>query len=137
MKNYAIVIGALALAVVAALRMINVRVAKAPGPSLSGPVSLEAQIDQKVSGLGVDITPLAVLQDSRCPVDVQCIQAGTVKIRARLVGGLGTAMQEFTIGQPITTETEVVTLTAVSPQPKAGIKIPDSKYVFRFEITKR
>ena len=137
MKNYAVVIGAIALAIVVALWVVNARVAKAPGPSLIGPVSLEAQIDQKVSGLGVDITPLAVLQDSRCPVDVQCIQAGTVKIRARLVGGLGTAMQEFTIGQPITTETEVVTLTAVSPQPKAGIKIPDSKYVFRFEITKR
>ncbi len=137
MKNYAVVIGAIALAIVVALWVVNARVAKAPGPSLIGPVSLEARIDQKVSGLGVDITPLAVLQDSRCPVDVQCIQAGTVKIRARLVGGLGTAMQEFTIGQPITTETEMVTLTAVSPQPKAGIKIPDSEYVFRFEVTKR
>lgn len=103
----------------------------------TGSISLEAHIGQTVSGLGVNITPLAVLQDSRCPIDVQCIQAGTVKMQARLVSGLGTGTQEFTIGQPILTEAETITLADVSPQPTAGVKIKDSDYIFRFEIAKR
>jgi hypothetical protein len=166
MKNYALIIGVLALVVGGGSWAIYTRVAQAPGggkactmeaklcpdgsavgrtgpncefaecPS-GGSISLEARIGQEVSGLDVSIMPLAVLQDSRCPIDVQCIQAGTVKMRARLTSGLGTATQEFTIGQPITTEAETVTLTDVSPQPTAGIKIKDSEYVFRFEVAKR
>ena len=70
-------------------------------------------------------------------MDVVCIQAGTVTVRARLVSDLGTSTPEFTIDKPITTEAETVTLVEVTPQPKAGIKIKESAYVFRFEITER
>jgi hypothetical protein len=101
------------------------------------PVSLEVRIGEEVSGLGVNIAPLKVLQDSRCPVDVVCIQAGTVTVRARLVSDLGTSTPEFTIDKPITTEAETVTLVEVTPQPKAGIKIKESAYVFRFEVIER
>lgn len=116
----------------------NCEFAQCPTPTTTtGPVSLQARIDQEVNGLGVRITPLEVLEDSRCPIDVQCIQAGTVRIKARLVSGLGTVTQEFKLGQPITTEAEEVTLTDVSPAPKAGVKIQDSAYVFTFTIAKR
>ena len=114
----------------------NCEFAECPAPR--GPVTLTARIGQEVSGLGVNITPLAVIEDSRCPVDVMCIQAGRVRIQARLVSGLGTAMQEFTLdGEPITTEAEIVALVDTAPQPKAGIRIPDAEYVFQFEVTKR
>jgi hypothetical protein len=165
MKKYAIIVGVVVLVVLGGLWTVNVRTAQAPGgiactmeakicpdgsavgrtgpncefaacPS-NGSVILEARIGQEVSGLDVRIIPLEVLEDSRCPIDVVCIQAGTVRVRARLISGLGEARQEFKIGQPITTEAETVTLTEVSPQPKAGVKIKDSEYVFRFEVTKR
>ena len=58
-------------------------------------------------------------------------------MQARLSSGLGTAMQTFTLGQPITTEAETVTLTTVLPLPKAGVKINESEYIFTFEIAKR
>lgn len=102
-----------------------------------GPVTLGIKMGQEVSDLGVSITPLKVLEDSRCPIDVTCIQAGTVRIQARLVSGLGEARQEFKLGQPITTEAEEVTLIDVSPKPKAGMTIADGEYLFRFEIEKR
>lgn len=101
------------------------------------PVSVEAALGETVNGLGVSITPLAVVEDSRCPADVQCIQAGTVRLSARVVSGLGTSTPEFKLGQPITTETESITLTAVAPQSMAGVAIPDTAYVFTFEVTKR
>lgn len=104
----------------------------------AGPISLAAHLNETVSGLDVSITPLAVLEDSRCPVDVQCIQAGTVRIRARLLSGLGEAMQEFKLGQAVTTEAESITLTSVTPtDKKAGVAVKDSEYVFTFEIAKR
>ncbi len=165
MKRYAVIIVVVVLGIVAGLWMVNVRVAKAPtdgkacteeakicpdgsavgrtGPNCEfaecptiGPATLEARIGQEVSSLGVRIVPIEVVEDSRCPIDVTCIQVGTVRIRARLISGLGETVQEFKIGQSITTEAEEITLTEVSPSPEAGIKIKDSDYLFRFEITK-
>ncbi len=138
MRNYGIAIGAIVLVAAAAFWVMNVRVAEAPSEVTSNsPVLLDARIGQEVSGLDVSITPLAVLQDSRCPVGVQCIWAGTVKIKARLISGLGIATQEFILGEPITTEAEMITLQSVSPAPTAGVPISEGDYVFQFEITKR
>ncbi len=106
-------------------------------PPDSGPTALRASIGQQVSALDVSITPLTVLQDSRCPAGVQCIWAGTVKLTARLSSGLGTATQEFTLGEPITTEAEMITLKEVFPSPTAGVTIPEGDYVFQFEVAKR
>lgn len=106
-----------------------------PPPEEWGPQT--ARIGQEISVLGVRITPLKVLEDSRCPIDVQCIQAGTVRLQTRLVSGLGTAQQEFKLGQVITTEAEEVTLVQVLPAPKAGVKIAEGDYVFTFKVTKR
>ncbi|MDO8407614.1 MAG: hypothetical protein Q7S95_00040, partial [bacterium] len=79
-------------------------------PVANGPITLEARVGEELSGLDENVTPLTVIQDSRCPVGVQCVWAGTVKLRARVVSGLGTSTPEFEIGQPITTEAETVTL---------------------------
>jgi hypothetical protein len=103
----------------------------------TGPVTISAKIGQTATALGVTLIPLNVLEDSRCPVDVQCIQAGTVRMQARLGAGMGTSTQEFKLGQPITTETETVTLTEVTPVKRAGTSIGTGDYVFTFEIAKR
>ena len=106
-------------------------------PLSGGTVSVETRIGKEVSGLGVRITPLAIVEDSRCPIDVMCIQAGTVRVRALLSSGLGEATQEFKLGQTITTEAERITLTEVFPQRMAGTMVRDGEYVFQFEIAKR
>ncbi len=111
--------------------------AECPVTGLPKPSAITARIGQEVSALGVRITPLKVLEDSRCPIDVQCIQAGTVRLQANLVSGLGTAQQEFKLGQMVTTETEEVRLADVQPAPKAGVKIASADYVFTFTVTKR
>ena len=165
MKTHILIIGVVALALAAALWAVNTDVVKAPGPQActleakicpdgsavgrtgpncefaacpsGGPVVRDARIGEEVGDLDVSITPLEVLEDSRCPLDVVCIQAGTVRMRARLVSGLGTARQEFKLGEPITTEAERVTLTDVFPAPVSTAEIKDGDYVFRFTIEKR
>lgn len=98
---------------------------------------IRTRIDQGASALGVKIIPLEVIEDSRCPVNADCIQAGTVRIRASLQSGLGTADQMFELNTPITTETEEVTLVQVDPAPQAGMQIDTSEYIFHFEVKDR
>lgn len=101
-------------------------------------VYLDVSLGETIAAYGVRLTPEVVLEDSRCPSDVQCVWAGTVRLEARLEGGLGVTIQEFTLGTPITTEAEVVTLVSVEPYPTApGGAISPEEYRFRFEITKR
>lgn len=99
--------------------------------------TVTAKIGQTVSVLGVSITPLEIVDDSRCPEDVQCIWAGTTHVRAKLVSGMGESEVTFEIGQSITTEAEFVTLTSVNPAPKAGVTISPADYRLTFEVAKR
>ncbi len=83
------------------------------------------------------LTPRELLEDSRCPSDVQCIQAGTVRVRTSLTSRLGTADQVFTLNQPITTEAEEVTLVEVKPGKVSTITVKESDYRFVFSVRKR
>ena len=97
----------------------------------------EARIGQGGSAFGVTVVPETVLEDSRCPVDVTCIQAGTVRLRAELVSALGKGKQIFILGEPVTTEAEEVTLLRVNPEPRAGAPADPDDYRFVFEVKKR
>jgi len=98
---------------------------------------IETHIDQAGGALDVQVTPVAVIEDSRCPLDVQCIQAGTVRVRATLQSGLGSGTETFELNKPITTEAEEVTLVSVSPMPEAGVTIDEKDYIFIFQVKKR
>ena len=98
---------------------------------------IETRINQAAAALGVRIRPLVVLEDSRCPAEVQCIWAGTVRVKALITSALGEAEMNFTLNQPVTTEAGEVTLMTVEPEPRAGVKIFPGDYRFTFQIKKR
>lgn len=100
-------------------------------------ITLEARLGETVSAFGVVITPEVLLEDSRCPTDVVCIQAGTVRVRAALMSGMGNAVQEFKLGETYTTEAENVTLSAVTPAPLSTSSIEESEYQFTFVVEAR
>ena len=83
------------------------------------------------------ITPLEIVEESRCPIDAICIQAGTIRIKARIESGSGTGVTEFKIGVPITTEAETITLVEAQPSPKASDPAPHSAYRFTFTVESR
>ena len=99
--------------------------------------TVAVKIGESKNILGISIAPQEVLEDSRCPNDVQCIQAGTVRLRTLLGSGMGTAPQIFTLGKIITTETEEIMLAEVMPAPTAGKTIEPGEYQFTFKIKKR
>ena len=88
--------------------------------------TFKIKIGQTMTSLGVKITPLLIVEDSRCPSDVQCIQSG-----------LGTATQIFKLNEPITTEAESVELIGVSPDKVSTVQVQPGDYEFVFEIKKR
>ncbi len=97
----------------------------------------QPRIGETTSILGVSITPNEVLEDSRCPINVTCVWAGTVRISATLVSGLGKSTQEFSLGEPVTTEAEEITLVRVDPVAYTDADIEASEYSFFFKVSKR
>ena len=53
-------------------------------PSTAGSTAVLAHINRETQTPFVSITPLEVLEDSRCPGNAVCIQMGTVKLSARI-----------------------------------------------------
>ena len=79
-----------------------------------------------------------VIQDSRCPVDVVCVQEGSATLRFSLIepnGNLFTVILE-TGGLPYSIEGLTFRLISVDPQPHAGQFLDPAKYNATVEITR-
>ncbi len=98
---------------------------------------VEVKMGQTGTAFNVSLKPLEILEESRCPSDVQCIQAGTVRVKVLFSSDLGTAPQEFALDRSVSTESELVKLVEVRPYPSSVARIAQGDYVFVFEVKKR
>ena len=103
----------------------------------SSPTTVDAKINKKVAAGSLSLTVQEVVEDSRCPTDVQCIQAGTVRVKVLLASGLGEGSITMTLNTPITTEAEEITLMSVAPTKLSTHQITPTEYTFTFKIVKR
>ena len=100
------------------------------------PGTVTARLNEEVQIGDLRVKPLAVLEDSRCPVDVTCIWAGRVRLRVA-VSGAGEPVME--IGQPVAVAGgRRLTLVAVAPlnwaHPPAGTD-PNAPKRFAFRLS--
>jgi hypothetical protein len=106
-----------------------------PTPVSTSATSTPIAIGKSATVRGTTIGVLELVEDSRCPVDVQCIQAGTVRVRVAI-----DAMNRdfiFTLGQLQVVGTSAITLVAVNPIEKNSKKVvPLSDYRFTFTVYK-
>jgi len=91
-----------------------------------------ARIGQAVTRDGLTIVPLAMVEDSRCPQGVACIQAGTVRIAADVAG----SRTELTLDQPVAAGGGTVTLVEVYPRPRAETRYYPDEYRFGFRVAR-
>ena len=91
-----------------------------------------ARIGQTVTRGGVAIMPLAVVEDSRCPTNVTCIRAGTVRLTAE-VNGVRT---ELALDRPEALAGGTVTLVEVYPQRRTDTTYYPDEYRFGFRVGK-
>lgn len=90
-----------------------------------------ARIGETVRVHGIRVTPLRVIEDSRCPQNARCIRAGRVRISARVAG----TVRELTLGEPLAVRGGAIRLGAVVPQRTTLQRaIPPRSYRFGFEF---
>ena len=77
------------------------------------------------------VTPAQVIEDSRCPADVQCIWAGRLVLRARIAGTGWSETRDLVLGEPQAVGDGRITLVSAQPQPIAGVE--RGPYLFGFE----
>jgi len=83
---------------------------------------------------GARITPLAVVEDSRCPAGVQCVHAGTVRVITRISAASGKDEPVLALGQPRRVRELWVTLLGACPTPRVGVRMGAAEYRLSFAL---
>ena len=78
---------------------------------------------------GLTVRPLAVIEDSRCPLLVRCVWAGRVRISAQVSGE---GVRELTLGESLTVSSGTLTLVDVRPSKRTPEAIAPREYQFTF-----
>lgn len=111
----------------------------APFAPLPGdiPGASYARIGESVYVDGPKVTPLEVLEDSRCPTDVQCIQAGQVRLKVRIDLGSGSQTRIFTFPGKDGSNTQQIAdgameLISVTPERTSSEALALANYRFGF-----
>lgn len=95
----------------------------------------EAALGETVLMTGLHITPLAVLEDSRCPAAVQCIQAGRLRLSARVElfdARKKSVLRKEEIFELPDPSAECLSLVDALPVRQGEEAIPAAAYRFRF-----
>lgn len=99
-------------------------------------LSAELRLGMTKSVPGVEITPLQILSDSRCPVDVTCIWAGTVSLKIHIKTEASESDISLDLGETKKIGIYLLGLTAVEPQKYSEQTLNQQDYIFTFKITK-
>ena len=96
--------------------------------------SVDARLGQTVNVGGPRVTPLAVLEDSRCPMEARCVWAGRVRLSVRVSTGAGSAVREIASDKQLQVADGQLELANVMPprSVRGPIKPADYRFSFRF-----
>ena len=93
-----------------------------------------AGLGERVYVDGPYVTPLAVLEDSRCPMNARCVWAGRTRLSVRIDLGSGSETREIATDAPIQVADGQLALVEVQPDRMAGDQ-PASPKPYRFGFT--
>lgn len=78
-------------------------------------------------------TPVRLVEDSRCPLTVQCVQAGRLIVSTYLEGEGWRETVPLTLGEPYTVGGSTITLVSGRPEKWNERRRPRNEYRFVFE----
>lgn len=93
-----------------------------------------AALGEAVQVDGPRVTPLQVLEDSRCPMNARCVWAGQVRLKVRVHLGARDEERELTSGKPIPVADGALELVEVQPDRVAGETLDPKNYRFGFKF---
>ena len=118
----------------------------ATGPQSSGVVAVDRDFELRpgqtasIEGTGLSVAFVSVPEDSRCPVDVQCVWAGNGGVSLVVTDASG-AKSSVTLNTTLTPRSVrlagyEISLTGLKPDPKQGAPIPLVNYVASLRVSK-
>lgn len=105
----------------------------AVGPVANQPIEGPVRLGEIAAVDGPKVRPDRVIEDSRCPADVQCIQAGRLVVRATVLGGGWSKELDLTLGVPVPVADGMLTLVDATPVPIASETAASSRFTFQFQ----
>ena len=105
-----------------------------PPPVMSGSASATVGIGGQAMLNGLVIRPIAVTEDSRCPINARCVWAGRLILRTDLSAGGWHEQRDLTLGTPQPVPGGTLTLTAAEPGKLAGAQANPPANRFTFEL---
>lgn len=105
------------------------------GTALPEPIAegMPAALGETVQVGSLLATPRRLVEDSRCPYDVQCIQAGRLVVSTQLDGEGWNETVPLTLGEPYAVQGTTVTLVSGRPEKWSERRRPRNEYRFIFE----
>jgi hypothetical protein len=79
------------------------------------------------------VTPLNVVDDSRCPINARCIWAGRLVLTAAIEGKGWHEVRNLTLGVPAVLHGTTLSLTSAEPGKTAGAEAPATPTLFGLE----
>jgi len=79
------------------------------------------------------VTPMKLVEDSRCPMNARCVWAGRAVVTTRIDGTGWRETENLELGKPYLTHGTSVQLSSVEPTKMAGRPQPAQPYRFGFE----
>ena len=104
----------------AALMALSLAGCAAVGPVASGAIEGPVRLGETAAVDGPRVRPDRVIEDSRCPADVQCIHAGRLMIQATVFAGRAPEQIELTLGVAAPVADGILTLVEATPVPIVG-----------------
>ena len=102
-----------------------------PAPPADG--IARAGLDERVYVDGPYVTPLEVLEDSRCPINARCVWAGRTRLSVRIDLGSRSEIREIGSDAPLPVADGTLSLVEVQPDRLAGEQSkPPAPYRFGF-----
>ena len=93
-----------------------------------------AGLNERVYVDGPYVTPLEVLEDSRCPMNARCVWAGRTRISIRIDLSSRSETREIATDAPIQVADGQLSLVEVQPDRMAGEEADLGKYRFGFRF---
>lgn len=100
-------------------------------PASAGPT---AGLGEIAHTNGLKVRPIAVVEDSRCPINAVCVWAGRLVVRSEVRGGAWTKVLDLELGKPAPIADGTLTLTAAEPSKMADTPIGSGAYRFTFDF---
>ena len=93
-----------------------------------------AGLDERVYVDGPYVTPLEVIEDSRCPINARCVWAGRTRLSVKIDLGSRSEVREIGSDAPIQVADGTLSLVEVQPDRLAGEQ-PKRPPPYRFGFT--